>query len=319
MQTAVYGAPLARATTRRQGARRSLDPLVSRALALQRTAGNRATTRVLQRAIIAIDGKGESEKDPSGRATRACLYNLKHVKGEKDFGKGDARGKVLGPAELDKLTVPNDFLGSPNESLYVLAHGSRYGKSIAGMNPKAMAIWLLQQFQKVPFTGTVKLVSCHSAADRSHRKGHEAANVYNFDISFAQELALWLGRAAPSLPFKPRAIQGIAGIGWVEEFSGRITAIDKDAYDRAMKHMKTDSDVGAKAVGKSTNPFTDESHPLLRGLELRAWFGRPRETTVPMTTSTDQTPGGDPLQDAMALGKGFRGKRTFEVGTGLEL
>ena len=316
MRTAAFAAPSMGTTTSVPNARRSVDPLVARALALQRAAGNRATTRAIQRAIIAIDGKGESEKDPSGRATRACLYNLKHVKREKDFGKGDARGKVLGPAELDKLTVPDDFLGSPSESLYVLAHGSRFRKSIAGMGPKDMAIFLLTQFQKIAFTGTVKLVSCHSAADRSHRKGHEKANVYDFDMSFAQELALWLGNAHPSLPFKPRAIQGIAGIGWVEEFSGRITAIDKDAYDLAMKHMKTDSDVGAKATGKSANPFTDEAHPLLRGLELRAWFGRPREATVPMTASTDTTPGGDPLQDAMALGKGFRGKRTFEVGTG---
>ena len=131
---------------------------------------------------------------------------------------------------------------------------------------------------------------------------------------------MWLGAVDPAHPFQPRSVLGIAGIGWVDEFSGRLTAIDKDSYDLAMSHMKSNSDVGSTAVGKSTNPFTDEAHPLLRGLELRAWFGRPREAHVPLTKSrNDRTPGGDRLPNAMAQGKGFRGKRTFEVGTGAEL
>jgi hypothetical protein len=61
-------------------------------LALQRTAGNRATRQYLQRMIVAIDG--DTDEAPSKRATRACLWNLRYKKGGADFVDGGARGAV---------------------------------------------------------------------------------------------------------------------------------------------------------------------------------------------------------------------------------
>ena len=300
------GAPSARAVPAPGGVRRTVSPTASRALALQRATGNRATARLLQRAIIAIDAKGESADNPKGRATRACLHNLMHVKGAKNFGKGDARGKVLGPGEIDTLNVPSHFLGSPTESLYMLGHGRRDEKSIAGLSPEEMADWLTFEFGATDFRGTLKLVACHAAADRTDRKADDPEGVYEFDTSYARELAWRLGRAPGLSMFRPTAVQGIVGVGWVDVFTGRLTSIDTDAYDRAVAHMTP--------TGSHSNPLTEEPNRVARGIMLRAWFGDPREAKVPMTTSERTTPAGEPLQSAMAVGKGRLGKRTFAVG-----
>ena len=260
------------------------------ALAIQRSAGNAALSRMLghtsrsslQRAVIAVDGTGEGNPTSApGRATRACLWNLTQHKRSKDkstignFG-GDARGKVAGPAELSALAIGPGLLGSETESLYILAHGSRYSRSIGGMSPKEMAKWLKAGFAGVKFRGKVKLVSCHSASDSSHRKPGDAPDVYKFpgDRSYAQELARLLAPSSKTDPFQPATVQGITGIGWVDETTGRLTKIDKNIYDAATAHMASNSDVGALAgTGKFVNPFTDVSDPTARATALNQWFG----------------------------------------------
>jgi hypothetical protein len=293
---------------------RGLSP--ASVLALQATAGNRATTRRLQRAIVAIDGDNDSAA--SKRATQACLWNLRYTKKGKEFADGGARGQVAGPAKRRRLRYDmSNLLASDSESLYVLAHGSRYEASIAGMDPTEMAAWLRRRFAKRRFTGKVKLVSCHSGADKSHRRpGDEGKGIYPFDRAYAQELAQALAPRSRKDKFRPSSVQGIVGIGWVDEFTGSITAINKEAYDRAMAQMDTNSDVGAlAAAGKRANPFTERADPALRGQELRAEFGTPVHVDVHHPGHRDDS--ADPA--ALHFGKGHWGKRTFEVGTGDEL
>jgi hypothetical protein len=329
-------------------------------LAIQRSAGNAALCRMLghpgrpslQRAIVAIDGPGEGHpSNASGRATRACLWNLTHHKRTKDksaignFGGGDARGKVAGPAELSALAIGPGFLSSDTESLYILAHGSRYKPSIGDMTPKQMASWLKTGFAGVAFRGKVKLVSCHSASDASHRKPGDMANVYNFpdNRSYAQELARLLAPSSTTDPFQPASVQGITGIGWVDETTGRLTKIDKNIYDEAVKFMASNSDVGAlKTAGKFVNPFTDVADPAARAAAMRQWFADPKEanaaspapapapeTDVVSTvraffsslfeTPVPKTPAGTTRESGFTVGKGHTGKRTFTVGSGAEI
>ena len=97
------------------------------------------------------------------------------------------------------------------------------------------------------------------------------------------------------------------GIGWVDELSGAITAIDKATYDAVTKTMSDNSDVGAQpTAGTTANPFTGEADPALRGAGIHAVFGAPVEAKV-------NTTGG------LRTGKGEWGKRRFAVGTGVEV
>jgi hypothetical protein len=283
------------------------------ALALQRSAGNHATTLVVQRAIVAVDGDGDT--DAQQRATVACLWNLQHKKSSKTFDDGGARGKVAGPATLAKLPANlSTLLASDSESIYVLAHGSRYSASIGGMAPEQMARWLKSKFSGRNFTGKIKLVSCHSGADRTHQQpGDAQAGAYNFDQSYAQALAVAL---APSDgdTFRPTSVLGVVGIGWVDETTGSILAINKEKYGQVMSKMSTNSDVKGIASGKKPNPFTEQADPVKRGLELRAEFGEPVQVSVKKNPdyleSTDTA--------AFHVGKGRWGKRMFAVGTGQE-
>jgi hypothetical protein len=290
-------------------------------LGLQRAAGNRATRRYLQRMIVAIDGDKDAE--PSKNATRACLYNLRYKKGGADFVDGGARGAVAGPDTARNLpSTMRPLLAKDDESIYVLAHGSRYSASIADMTPKQMAAWLRSHFSSdyvwglgwlgvtktaaKPFTGKIKLVSCHSAADSRHRLATDASTIYPFSSSYAEELARALKPTSKDDPFQPSSVQGINGIGWVDEVSGAITAIDKAKYDAATATMASNSDVGSVASGKTINPFTSMSDPVKRGAALHAVFGKPVEAKV------DKAAG-------LRTGKAEWGKRTFAVGTGVEL
>jgi hypothetical protein len=214
------------------------------------------------------------------------------------------------------------LLAKDDESIYVLAHGSRYSASIADMTPKRMAAWLRAHFSSEyvwglgwlgvtqtaakPFTGKIKLVSCHSAADSSHRLPTDKASIYPFSSSYAQELAKELKPASSTDPFQPSSIQGINGIGWVDEVSGAITAIDKAKYDAATATMASNSDVGSLATGKTVNPFTSIGDPAQRGAAIHAVFGTPVEAKV------DKAGG-------LRTGKAEWGKRTFAVGTGVEI
>jgi hypothetical protein len=291
-------------------------------LALQRTAGNRATRQYLQRMIVAIDG--DADKPGSKRATRACLWNLRYKKSGAEFADGGARGAVAGPAVRSKLAFHmRPLLVHDSETIYVLAHGSRYEASIGDMSPAEMAQWLRDRFShrdvwglgwlgvtkplETPFTGKIKLVSCHSAADQRHRLGTDTADIYPFSRSYADELARALAPTSPTDPFRPSSVQGINGIGWVDEVSGAITAIDKGTYDVVTKTMSDNSDVGAApTAGTTANPFTGESDPKLRGAAIHAAFGTPVEAKV------------DP-KGGLRTGRGDWGKRRFAVGTGLEL
>jgi hypothetical protein len=297
-------------------------PHAQRLLALQRTAGNRATRQYLQRMIVAIDGDNDEPKHL--RATRACLWNLRHNKGGRQFADSGARGAVAGPAVLGNLNFHmRPKLKTDGESIYVLAHGSRYSPSIAGLTPVQMAQWLRDRFSHrdkwgplgwlgfttqlaTPFTGKIKLVSCHSAADKRHRASGDTSKIYPFDRSYAEALARALAPTGPKDPFQPSTVQGINGIGWVDELSGRITAIDKGAYDTATAPMTDNSDIGGKGGGTVTNPFTSVKDPAARGAAIHAIFGDPVEAKV--------TPTG-----GLRTGKGEWGKRRFEVGTGKEL
>jgi hypothetical protein len=288
-----------------------------RILVPKRAAGNRATGRSLQRAIIAIDGDNDAEA--SKRATRACLWNLQHTKSGKAFDDGGARGKVAGPDTLDKLHDLRGLLDWDDESIYVLAHGSRWSHSIADMEPDDMAAWLRYAFGARTFTGKIKLVSCHSGADRTNQrktdreKGDEGA--YNFDRSYAQELAIELAPEDDLSTFRPSSVQGVVGVGWVDEFTGSITGIDKEKYDRAMTKFATNSDVGSTTSTvkkRRKNPFTEISDPRRRGVALRALFGTPVSVQV-------GKPGYSKKRVALHFGKGKWGKRTFQVGSGKEL
>jgi hypothetical protein len=290
-------------------------------LALQRTAGNRATRQALQRMIVAIDG--DTDSAASKRATRACLWNLRNRKGGAAFAGADARGAVAGPAVRSKLGFHmRPLLASEGETIYVLAHGSRYSASIGDMSPTEMAAWLRERFSHrdvwalgwlgvttpldTPFTGKIKLVSCHSAAESRHRSATDAATIYPFPRSYAEELARALAPTSRTDPFRPSSVEGINGIGWVDEISGAITAIDKGRYDAATKTMSDNSDVGAlPSAGTTANPFTGEGDPARRGGGIHAVFGAPVEANV------------DP-KGGLRTGKGDWGKRRFAVGTGRE-
>jgi hypothetical protein len=284
-------------------------------LALQRSAGNRATTQLIQRAIVAIDG--DKDPDASKRATVACLYNLRYKKSGKDFIDGGARGKVAGPATRGALPADlGPLLASDSESIYVLAHGSRYSSSVGDMDPGAMATFLRQRFGSRPFTGKIKLVSCHSGADLGNALAGDAAKrVYQFPKSYAEQLAIALTPKDANDTFRPSTVQGVVGIGWVDELTGSITAINKEKYDAASKKFAQNSDVGALASGKSPNPFTEMPDAGPRGAALRAEFGDPVHVEVGHAGYRDDT--ADPA--ALHFGKGKWGKRTFAVGSGAEL
>ena len=291
-------------------------------LALQRTAGNRATRQYLQRMIVAIDG--DTDEAPSKRATRACLWNLRLQEGWSGLRRRwrTRRGRRSG--DTQQARVPHaPTARHDSETIYVLAHGSRYSASIGGMSRTEMAQWLRDRFSHrdvwglgwlgvtksldTPFTGKIKLASCHSAADSRHRLATDTAKIYPFSRSYAEELARALAPTSPTDPFRPSSIQGINGIGWVDELSGAITAIDKGTYDAATATVSDNSDVGAlPTAGTTANPFTGESDPALRGAAIHAVFGAPVEAKI-------DTKGG------LRTGKGEWGKRRFAVGTGVEV
>ena len=279
----------------------------------------RATAPYVQRAIVAIDG--DTDEEPSKQATRACLWNLQHVKSSNTFNDGAARGKVAGPDVRKNLPDLRGLLAQPGESLYVLAHGSRWEPSIGGMSPRRMARWLRRVFAGEDFTGKIKLVSCHSGADRSNRRSTDRAKgrdsgAYRFKRSYAQELARRLQPTGDDDRFRPSSVQGVVGVGWVDEFTGSITGIDKEKYDSAMKQFATNSDVGSTTTATGgddkKNPFTEISDSNTRGLALRALFGTPVDVAVvkPRYARKHVT---------LHTGKGKWGKRTFQVGSGTEL
>jgi hypothetical protein len=230
--------------------------------------------------------------------------------------RATARGKVAGPATRSAL--PKDLstlLATDGETIYILAHGSRYDSSVGDMDPETMASFLRHRFRRRDFTGKIKLVSCHSGADLGNaRPGDAEKGVYQFPRSYAQQLAMAL-KPRRKDTFRPSSVQGIVGIGWVDEFTGSLTGINKEKYDAATKKYAANSDVGSVGGGAGANPFTDIADPATRGAALRAEFGTPVHVDINDVGYRDDS--ADPA--ALHFGKGQWGKRTFAVGTGAEL
>jgi hypothetical protein len=184
-----------------------LAPLLARAVR------QRAAQPVLQRAIIAIDGPNDNAA--ARASTRSCLTNLQQK----------ARGNVAGPDVLANI-VQGPALGSPAETLYVLGHGSRSG-TVAGLAPDAMAARLRAWYAGQPYTGAIKLVACHSAWTGTELLANGG------QITAAQSYADRLARrfaGHPSRTFRPSAVQGLLGIGWVRPDTGKQLSIDTPDY-----------------------------------------------------------------------------------------
>jgi hypothetical protein len=222
----------------------------SELLALQRSVGNRAVTKLLadgtvgthtaaiQRAILAIDGTGDN--DTAKLATANCLSNLQTVKsvlsdtGAKvphKYPASDARGVTYGPSSPDEVRDEarvgiRDGEVDASESLYVLGHGD--GKTIAGLAPTTLARVLNDAMAdrpgKDPYTGKIKLIACYSASLSSDGAPINNEEGKPIKVPYAGQLASKLsvqkGRCRAS------AVEGIAGIAWVDEESGKKTGFD---------------------------------------------------------------------------------------------
>ena len=176
---------------------------------LARAVQGRAPRATLQRAIIAIDGPNDTrlQKD----ATANCLHNLK--------ARG-TRGKSEGPKDLPSIVPPK--LGK-TETLYILAHGAldRSGsmaETVGGLDPTQMGAQLRAWYGAQRYSGKIKLVACISAAT-------SATN----PKSYADSLRDWLAANATG-KFRPASVDGIIGVGWVDETTSQQQSIDLATY-----------------------------------------------------------------------------------------
>ena len=199
---------------------------------LARAVRRRATQPVLQRAIIAIDGP--TDNAAAKNSTRACVANLQAKAG---------RGNVAGPDLLANLApAPGPALGSPNETLYVLGHGSRFG-TVAGVAPDAMAQQLKDWYAGQAYTGEIRLVACHSAWT-----GTETTNtgaLVPITRSYADRVAQRFADS-PSRTFRPSSVQGLLGIGWVRPDTGKQISIDVPEYRALDAQEKADFTTGGQ-------------------------------------------------------------------------
>lgn len=193
-------------------------PLASRDDALTglvaRAVRRRASQPLLQRAIIAIDGPTDSPLQL--QATRNCLDNLR-VKG--------TRGTAVGPALLGAIAPP--ALGAA-ETLYVLAHGAPHGltpttlaaDTVGGLDPDQIGAQIVAWYPGLAYTGKIKLVACVSAATASGVRG---------GLSYADSLSRWFATNATGT-FRPASVDGIIGVGWVDETTSKQQSIDTLQY-----------------------------------------------------------------------------------------
>lgn len=247
----------AAARGRPTGRRPSSSPLPAdheALLGLQRAAGNAAVaalltstaderaraaaSRPVQRAVMAIDGA--SDDDTAKAITRNCLTTLvtkKQVqepsgsrKQPKFHSAADARGAVYGPGGVDAVRKTT-WAGiaakqvAATETLYILAHGS--GTTVGDLDAATLAATLAGAFDRFPgavFTGKVKLVACYGASLKVDDKPVEDIHGRPITQPYAGELAAALsGRPGK---FRPASVDGIAGISWVDEDTGRLTGFD---------------------------------------------------------------------------------------------
>jgi len=187
----------------------ALTGLVARAVR------RRASRPLLQRAIIAIDGPTDNALQL--QATRNCLDNLR-VKG--------TRGAAVGPALLGAIAPP--ALGA-GETLYVLAHGAPPGTTpnvdlaadtVGGLDPDQMGAQIVAWYPGVAYTGKIKLVACVSAASAAAVRG---------GLTYADSLSRWFATNATGT-FKPASVDGIIGVGWVDETTSKQQSIDTPRY-----------------------------------------------------------------------------------------
>jgi hypothetical protein len=198
---------------------------------LARAVRRRATQPLLQRAIIAIDGPHDDTV--AKNSTRACLANLQ--------AKGGGRGAVAGPDVLTNI-VHAPALASPNEKLFILGHGSRFG-TVANLTPDAMAQQLKGWYAGQPYTGEIRLVACHSAwtGTESLTDGTLIPVTRSYADRVAQRFA-----DRPSRTFRPSSVQGLLGIGWVRPDSGRQISIDVPEYRALGPLEKADFTTGGQ-------------------------------------------------------------------------
>jgi hypothetical protein len=192
------------------------EPIAARDDALTglvaRAVHQRASQPLLQRAIIAIDGPTDSALQL--QATRNCLDNLQ--------GR-PTRGAAVGPALLGAIAPPPL---RADETLYVLAHGSLAGSAtyaagtVGDLSPDQMGAQIEAWYSGMTYTGKIKLVACISAAT--------APDVRN-GVSYADALRHWFAANAAGT-FKPASVDGIIGVGWVDETTHQQQSIDTIDY-----------------------------------------------------------------------------------------
>jgi hypothetical protein len=228
------------------------DPLAGvLARAVQRRAAG--ASPVLQRAVIAINGPSDS---PIARTiTQNCFTNLTTTK---------ARGATAGPDDLGMIVPP--AFAAPNESLYILGHGNT--SVVADLSPEKLGERIVAWYHGTTFTGKIKLVACSSAV-KPKSPG----------ASYAARLNTYLANN-PTATFKPSAVDGVLGVAWVDEVSGKILAIDDSAYDRE-EHKG-----GIEAAFAEANPVTRKS-----GLQQR--FGKPNAFFSDVHTGKGKLLGGN--------------------------
>ncbi|MGH9125405.1 MAG: hypothetical protein ACRDZ8_11875 [Acidimicrobiales bacterium] len=219
-------------------------------LSLQRSIGNRVVVDLLarqaplpggpvrvQRAILAIDGASDN---PAAKAITAnCLTSLQSVKSIDEDGGGkvpkkykasDARGVTFGQGDVGPV-FQSAAVGMKarqvglDESIYVLGHGG--GGKVADLTAPQMATRLNGAMGRMPgrkpYTGKVKLVACYSGSMNEDGAPIQLNNqpiARPYADTLGSQLASQRGRCRPS------QVQGIMGIAWVDEETGKKVGFD---------------------------------------------------------------------------------------------
>ena len=215
----------------------SQSPRVSR---LTKLAGVLQSGATVQRAVVAIDGASD---DATAKAiTMSCLSSLttrKRIRTPEGgraptyFPAGNARGTTYGPgaaAVTFKALAGGVAQGGvkTDESIYVLGHGD--GTTVAGLDATTMATQLGDSFAQMPdphvYSGDIKLIACYSGSlIMDGQKIVDPKTKQPIDKTYAASLADML-TARKTAKFQPSGAEGIAGIAWVDELSGRPTGLD---------------------------------------------------------------------------------------------
>lgn len=192
-------------------------------LALQRTAGNAAVSRMvapqrmLARSIVAIDGP--TDGDTAKKATTHCLENLR-----RRGTRGASMRMAYDGAAFS--ATPGPALAADDQTIYILGHGSAESATVSGLTPDKLADALINWFGSVPFHGKIKLVSCTTAVEWDL----DAKNQRVAGVNVAEALAGELRHKCEPLDFQPSSVDGVRGICWVDERTSRIMSLDLEHY-----------------------------------------------------------------------------------------